>query len=391
MIQFLGFFMLALGSVMAFGVYQVIIQEQLKTLAVILLPLLYLAAAFGFLRLRSWTRYLVFALASFHIFLGILALKNVFAVVDFIPIVPLIEQIPTSLLRLNPLSPSTVLILSNFILPLFIVVYLSLKRTAVRFESWLQGNFSWGVPFLVVLASGFVFSYTLFNSGEVSRFLSPQGRTLFGFSLTPVQGQVSYHVEFYLMLILALGLTSGGRVVWFLALILGLNYWSPFFLKSIPASSVNHFKFLFFGIGWVFTVLVVLGYWQFFWQQSAWLEKRSNPKPRADGSLHLVEQSGMPETSPKSSWASFSILKNNSRLILLILLVLSAVLGGGFYFLKQQKIQAAKPVSIPSAPLQVVLRFEGASIDSQGAYAIINGNVVEAGMVIEGYRIDGVE
>ncbi|MBI4372211.1 MAG: hypothetical protein HY585_00615 [Candidatus Omnitrophica bacterium] len=273
MIGFLGWILIALGTATAFGAYEIVRINQLNTLAVIVLPLMYLAAGVGLLRFKGWTRYLVAALASFHVLLGILSLKEIVTFADFFPIVPIIEWIPSSVLRQNPFSSLTMLIISHFVIPFLIVSYLSLKHVAVQFESWLQGNFSWGAPCLVVLASGFIFSFTLLNSSEVGRFFSPQSRVFFGFTLTPVQGVVSHHVEFYLLLLLSFGLISGGRAMWILTVIFALNYWFPF-ASGKTYLSTSSFEFLFFGIGWILTVLVLLIHWKFFWLQTAWLESR---------------------------------------------------------------------------------------------------------------------
>ena len=37
------------------------------------------------------------------------------------------------------------------------------------------------------------------------------------------------------------------------------------------------------------------------------------------------------------------------------------------------------------------LRLEGSSIDSQGTYAVIQGTIVQAGAVVNGYRIEEIQ
>ena len=385
LIRLISALMFVLGGVFSFGAYTSIWGgTQIKTISFVLIPLAHFFAGFGLLRLKSWARYWTFSIAFFYLCLGFLDFRDVLSIIDFIPIVPLVEYLPISFLRWNP---SIVLVVSLFIFPLFVMVCLSLKRVAVKFESWLGGNLSWSAPSGVVLAAAFIFSYAFLANSQVSSFLGHEERRIFGFSLAPFYGQFLRYAEFCLPVILAFSLVSSGRLVWCLTLGFALYYWLPTLLNNGQLYYPNQFSFLFFGIGWFLVASVLLLHWRFFLQQAGWLERQTAPKPSVDEPFVLGD-----ELQEKSSQNVFrTVVQNRVYLILISLLIGGVIFGTVFYFWGGRESQTIQKIRAESVLTGPIFRLEGSSIDRQGAYAIINGNVVKGGAVIQGYRVEAIE
>ncbi|MBI4358519.1 MAG: hypothetical protein HY584_04400 [Candidatus Omnitrophica bacterium] len=388
-IPLLGFANLSLGLAMAFAAYRVVTSGQLENLSQILIPLSHLFVGYGFIRWSGWVRYWAVSLSCFYLVLGILGFTETLLVIDFIPIVPLVEFIPVTLLRWwNPVVGSTLLF---FVFPVCIAAYLSVKNVAVTFESWLGGRFSWGAPFLVVLASAFIFTYAMLYASQISFFMDPQPKSIFGFSLAPGHGQILRHVEFYLPLVLALGFTSGGLMPWVLALMFALYYWLPLLFGADHAAGPDHFKFLFFGIGWACVALIALFYSRFFWRPRAWLDKRAVYLPKGGDLIEAKEATGQPQ-APARFGNSVTNFFRGRAMPLLVLFGLGAVLlGTALYFWSGERMEKRMKPKPPMESSEPTIKLEGVSIDSQGAYAIINGEVVTVGDRVQGYEVEAIK
>ena len=391
-IQFLGLLVFAVGSVMAFGVYGAFQAVQVKTISVILIPLLHLWVGFGLVRWKNRARYRTFCLCSFYLFLGILSFAGVLSAVDFIPIVSLIEYIPEKFLQMNP---SVIRAISLFVVPILVMLFLSLKSVAAKFEPMFKGYFAWGDPPLgVVLAGAVIFSYSFLVPSEISFFIARQERSIFGFPLMAFYGRLLRYVEFFLPLVLTFGLASGGRLIWALTLASVFYYWSsPIFNGALP-SHLNDVRFLLFGIGWFFVAFILLYHRRFFLNQRKWLEERANIKLRLSGPLELHQPAADTESRLGHERRTlFGGRMNRARFIFFSLLIATAFFGGIFYFWNQK---SPKPIpeiaTVPEpASLKPAFRLEGLSVDAHGAYAIIDGSVVQIGTVVQGYQIEAIE
>ena len=140
---------------------------------------------------------------------------------------------------------------------------------------------------------------------------------------------------------------------------------AAYYWFSLPDSG----PYLLFKTGWVVLGSILLVHGRFFWDSTAWLKRR---------------------LSSKENW--FAI-------ILFALIFAATAFGMSFYFWKQSRLQISSPTSESSAPSEAKLEFvrkprlklQGISIDATGTYAIVNGDVVQVGGVINGYRLEVIE
>lgn len=383
--QLVGFLNLIVGVIFAFGTYLAFVDKHINTIAFVILPFAHLLAGIGLLRYKSWSRYFVCSLAIFYGVLGILSLKDALPLMDYIPIVPLVRYIPISVL--GWFAPWLGVSIFLILIPMFCVLLLSSKMVAARFESWLGGRFSWSAPFPVILASGFIFSYALLIQSRLSFFLLSEGRNLFGFQLSPLQNQMLHYVEFYFPLVLAFGLTGGGKLVFYGTLVLALYHWIPFFTSDTKPVLLRDFDFVFFGAGWALTALLLLIYRSFFLGRGIWLEKRGISQPKGEAApigetLKPVEEKAKPRFALDRRWV---------YLILAIAFV-SFVSGSVVYLWLSGKLNFSKGKRKQSISLGMPhFRFEGSSIDRHGTFAVIQGNVVQVGQTVQGYRVEAIE
>jgi hypothetical protein len=265
-----------------------------------------------------------------------------------------------------------------------------LKKAAARFDPWLQRRFSWGAPALVLASGAFVFSYALFETSNLSYFTREEARTFFGYSLSPVHGKFLRYAEFYLPLIVAVGLVSGSRIVWFLAGALGFYYWSPYLLEHFPRSYLNDTKFLFYGAGWLVVTAALLLYWKFFWEHSFWHEERLWLEPATEGGFELKEVGSGSKVGAGFKPAPTKWVNWFAALFAVFVLAAAA-----FSYLRWPK--PSRPVS-ESVETQVgarhalpLLKFEGSVADASGLSAVVNGSLVQVGSEILGYRIEEIQ
>lgn len=371
-IRLLSVLLFAIGAAFSFGVWRTFPAVP-KTVTFVFLPLLHLAVGAGLWMGKPTARSAAFFLALFYMFLGILVWNKTVLAIDFIPIVPLVEFIPTQVLRLDV---SLVKGLGFFALPLAVVLILSLRSVGFSFEPFLQGRFSWSTPFSLLLASAFIFSYSLLAVSETNFFLGGTGRSLFGYSLNPAAEKAVSYAEFCLPFILAFAFTAGEIWAWLFGLVYGVYYWLPYLVGGFRPDDLHDFKFLFFGAGWLLTALVLLFSWPFFWKQELWAECRA---------------------AGKRNWF-YSIL---------FLILAGGVAAGAVLYLfpglktlrlpypeqikkSVSSAPAGETIAKPAPPPEPKLRLEGTSIDSQGAYALINGELVKAGALVNGFRVETV-
>ena len=385
--RFLGFLVLALSGILSLGAYDSFVQKHLSTPTELVLPLFHLVAGFGLIRSKSWARYLTFFISGFYILLGILTFKHILSPSALIPADPLIRFLPTAFFRWNLSIISAAVF---FVLPVLLMLYLSLNSTASRFEPWLQERFIWSAPFLVILAASFVFSYGFLTAPRLSYFfVQEETRHVLGFWMPPLYAQILRYIEFFLPLILALGLATGGFIIWSLTFVEVLLYWLPFLWNGLPPAELHSFKFLFFGFGWVFVGAVLLIHVRFFWNQRAWLEKRVAPKPESKGLIgEGLKPVGDSFPTAKKSWLMQHIVRRKWLYLFLIVDSIAAAIYFGredWSLLPTKKTHSQFSLQKPS------FRFEGSSIDSQGTYAIIQGKIVQIGAIVNGYRIEAIE
>ena len=280
--RLLGLFIFSIGALFTYAFYRSYDHLWIETISMVLIPVIHLGAGFGLFGFKGWARYWGFSLCGFYVMLGTLSHLKLLSLADFIPLVPIIDLLPARFLKFDD---TLVSIVCFFVVPIAILLFLSLKKEAVRFDPWLQGRFSWGSPALVLMSSAFVFSYALFETSDLSYFTREEARTFFGYSLSPVHAKFLRYAEFYLPLVVSVGLVSGSRVIWFLAGVLCFYYWSPYLLEHFPRSYLKNAKFLFYGVGWLIVAATLLLYWKFFWEHSIWHEERLQIKSATEGGL----------------------------------------------------------------------------------------------------------
>lgn len=431
-IQILGYFILFIGVALAFGAYRAVTSHEIETITAVLIPAAHLAAGIGLTYRQDSSRYLAFVLSCFYALLGILSFQGILEASDFIPIVPLIEFIPEVLLRWNL---SVMLVLSFFVLPTLVALFLSLKPVAANFDETLEGLFSWNAPLLVVEVSAFLIIYSLLASSRLDFFASPEERIIFGYSLTEWPGRVVNGFVFLFPMALAVGLRRGERWAWVASLLYGGVWWFPFFRDGMPASRLRDFEFLFYGAGWAIVVLVLLIYWQYFWQYDAWREKRvakvhrlgkfiSEPtevgaidaasrahqqaaQSRQESPLHPGEEpvaAHRPEVSKKIVFFVLLLMVVSGVIILVVSWSAAPFFVSWLDDAKQEwpkpgehaevmpaGVDAAEEVGATQELSLHQIRVEGTSVDPQGSYAIVNGEVVQIGERVQGYRVEAIE
>ena len=361
--------MFASGSILCFGAYRLIklYPTQLATLAQVLIPVLHLAAAFGLMEVRTRARHLTCFLAFFYLGLGILVFADSVSVRNFLPIAPLIQFVPTAFLLIN----LRIYVVSCFlVLPALILGIVSLRATAAAFKSGPEGRFSWQVPLAVLVASHFALAYAFLAHSEIYFFIRPEPRLLFSFPLTPAQGLVVQYLEFCLPLVLGFGLLAANP--WFacFALVLGVYYGLPYWLGGFGGAHLYDAKFLIFGAGWIFVLLTVIFYWGFFWQPGEWLEKRSERKLNRAPSFVFWILSLLLAVTVTAFWLQGRILSEKRD---------KTRVAESMVF--QKELHVSKPN----------FKLEGTSIDAQGSYAIVDGNVMQAGALVRGYQVEVIE
>ncbi|MBI1978302.1 MAG: hypothetical protein HYS55_06075 [Candidatus Omnitrophica bacterium] len=385
--QAIGFLNLMVGSIFAFGTYLAFHDKRINTITFFVLPLVHFFAGFGLFKLKAWSRYLTLSLACFYFISGIFALQSVSSVVDYVPIAQLIRYVPFGLLRLA--SPSVVIFVFLMVLPAVTVALLTPKPIAVRFESWLGGRFSWSAPLPVVVASGIIFTYALLMHSDLASFLSPSGRNVLGFEFNSLQSQILHYVEFSLPFFLALGFVSSGRLVFYGTLAFALYYWLPFLLSDTKPAFLKDFKFVFFGAGWALTALSLLIYRSFFLGHGVWLEKRGTSKLKEEtapigDTLKPVEE----KVKPRFVF----VLDRRWVYLILAIAFVSFISGSMVYLWSSGRLSFSKGKRKQSVSLGPPnFRFEGASIDRHGTFAVIQGNVVQVGQTVQGYQVEAIE
>jgi hypothetical protein len=136
-------------------------------------------------------------------------------------------------------------------------------------------------------------------------------------------------------------------------------------------------------------ILSGICHWKFFWFQKAWFEARQkNHEARSESILPSVP-AGVSAQKPA-----------RTRQILILIGVIAffiIALSAFVFFLKS--IKSAVPTAAKEKKSQAVgvvaveersFYLEGTSVDSQGSYAIVNGEVLKTGDMVKGYRIEAI-
>jgi len=375
-IRVLGVSTLAMGVVLLFGAYQIIVGLELATKTQALIPILHLFAGIGLIRLKNWGRDAALFLTSLYLFLGMLVLLGDLTVIHFVPIIPIFEYIPTAIFQLDVHLVSFVTLV---VVPIAVFVFLSMRSTARIFDSALGGHFAWGAPFLVVLASIYLFSYPFLSSAALMLTDVTEGLLVAGHTPTELGIAVFGAFEFVLPVLLAIGLRTGGRVMWFFTLAVCIYYGISVFWSRAPGESLFALQTLFFKGGWLFVFLVLLVHWWFFWHHLEWSRRRAL---RYESPIYVER------------WWELHILKRVPWLYPAFVFFLAAcVLGGTGYlhFWKKAKLKEVRELSEIPEPAPVLPKLGGTFSGDVTVSAIVGGQVVEVGSEVAGYRVAVIE
>ncbi len=370
-VQVLGFVILLIGGVLSFGLYRVftLTPTELATVAQMVIPLVHVGAGYGLMSGKDAGRQVSVYLAVFYVTLGTLVAAGVAKAVDYLPLVPVIEFLPAPVLQWDA---GLVSILCFFVFPIFLILFLNLRIVAFRYDATLKGELSWHAPFPVILTGAFIFAFSLLSLSQLSFFTRPEGRTIFGLELTPAHGQAARCAEFFIPFLISLWLLMGRGLSWLFAFILGIYFcWAPLAVKGSEAFHLMDTQFSIYAVGWVFVLLSLLFYWEFFWNVEEWNQRVRAGKEKGVRTFLF--------------WLSF--------------FVAAGIVGAPRLFqLRLNFAGAPKPASSGPVVVEEVpeaagpkLHLEGTSIDSHGAYAVIESNLVKIGDHVAGYQVEDIQ
>lgn len=369
LIRFLSLVLLASGGVLCLSTYRLIAlnPNRFVQLSQAVIPILHVITGWGLFQGRNWSRHFTFFLALFYLMLGLLISQHVFSAVHFLPVISLVEFLPSEFFRI---PPAVYLITCFWVLPLFALWFLSLRSVARAFDRDLDGRFSWNAPVAVIVAGHLVLVYALLIHSEIDFFIRQEPRTILGFSLEPLQGQIIRYLEFYLPLVLGLGFLTATSWTLFLAPFLAVYYWLPYLTDTPAAAYLRNVQVIIFGAGWIFILFTGIFYWPFLTNSRQWIEQRSQGK--------------------------LSLLRLFAFRLISCALVLAA---GGLMIQRQILVDRARAVArakvqdrqSEAGVLRLPFKLEGTSIDAHGAYAIVDGRVIQAGAIVAGFKIEAVE
>lgn len=369
LIRFAGFFIFLTGLVLGYSFYRILHYSpfQFLTATQAIIPIVHVGAGLGLMTRSEFGRQLSVYLSVFYLLLEAFIASRIVEVTYFLPIAPMIGYLPISVLRWN-FQP--IAIACFVVLPLFLLLALNVKAIAFQFDPNLKGEVAWKAPFSVVFSGAFIFAFSLLTTSQIAFILKAEPRSIFGIGLSPYQAQISRCAEFYAPFVLSMWILIGRRLTWFFAFLMSAYFcWIPLALDPLGAGYLKDIKFVIFSVGWFIVVLSLSVYWQFFWNREDWLEETQQGKSR-----------------------------RLSKLLFIFLFLLFLVVATFPYLLSvNQAASIPKTVEEPekahgaSSEIFPSLKFQGSSIDAQGTYAVIDGQLVKAGMEIEGYKIEKIE
>jgi hypothetical protein len=389
LIRLIGMLIFTVGAVFSYGAYVAVEQKQVPTFTLVLLPVAQLFAGLGLIQLRPLGRFLALSLCSFLVLLGVLAHRGIVATIDYLPLVQLIEHVPLAFFEWNL---SHVSITCYFIMPMFIAIILCTSWPTPK-----QATVSWQVPLLVALVSTFVVSHSLLMKANMEPLISEEVRVIFGTSLSQTPSGILFCFEFLIPIVVGFGLAHRERWAWAIALVIGVAYWLPVLDRGVASDDFKSFEFLFFGIGWLLTIVCVLVYWKLFWRKESGQQEivnlpRVNVMPLAKTSSTLA---GQPSEKKKTKVVGvfFVIALGLIVFVGVLFVILSNVKLGEFKPGPQgngEELGAEAEVDGPEVAT-FPLRLEGTSIDGQSSHAIINGEILVVGDVVLDYRIVAIK